>query len=36
MTRAVRLVDATLNWLNGAAPRLIPPEDRLAIGDGRI
>lgn len=26
------LVDATLNWLNGTSPKLIPPEDRLAIG----
>ena len=26
------LVDASLNWLNGTSPKLIPPEDRLAIG----
>jgi len=26
------LVDATLNWLNCTSPKLIPPEDRLAIG----
>jgi len=26
------LVDATLNWRNVASPKLIPPEDRLAIG----
>jgi len=26
------LVDATLNWLNCTAPKLIPPVDRLAIG----
>ena len=26
------LVEATLNWLNVASPKLIPPEDRLAIG----
>ena len=26
------LVDATLNWRNLASPKLIPPEDRLAIG----
>ena len=26
------LVDATLNWLNVASPKLIPPQDRLAIG----
>ena len=30
------LVDATLNWLNGASPKLIPPLDRLAIGGGMI
>ncbi len=26
------LVEATLNWINVASPKLIPPEDRLAIG----
>jgi len=26
------LVDATLNWLNCTSPKLIPPEDRHAIG----
>jgi len=26
------LVAATLNWLNVASPKLIPPQDRLAIG----
>ena len=26
------LVEATLNWLNTPSPKLIPPEDRLAIG----
>ena len=30
------LVDATLNWLNVASPKLIPPLDRLAIGGGMI
>jgi hypothetical protein len=30
------LVAATLNWLNGASPKLVPPEDRLAIGGGLI
>ena len=30
------LVDATLNWRNTASPKLIPPEDRLAIGGGAI
>jgi hypothetical protein len=30
------LVDATLNWLNVASPKLIPPEDRLPIGGGLI
>jgi hypothetical protein len=29
-------VDATLDWLNIASPKLIPPEDRLPIGDGMI
>jgi hypothetical protein len=26
------LVEATLDWLKCASPKLIPPEDRLAIG----
>lgn len=26
------LVDATLNWINAASPKLIPPEDRQTIG----
>jgi hypothetical protein len=30
------LVDATLDWLNCASPKLIPPEDRLPIGGGLI
>ena len=30
------LVDATLDWLNCASPKLIPPEDRLPIGGGMI
>jgi hypothetical protein len=30
------LVDATLNWRNPASPKLIPPEDRLAIGGALI
>ena len=30
------LVAATLNWLNVASPKLIPPQDRLAIGGGSI
>jgi hypothetical protein len=30
------LVDATLDWLNAASPKLVPPEDRLAIGGGMI
>lgn len=30
------LVEATLNWLNTASPKLIPPEDRLPIGGGMI
>jgi hypothetical protein len=30
------LVTETLNWLNTASPKLIPPEDRLAIGGGLI
>jgi hypothetical protein len=30
------LVDATLDWLNRASPKLVPPEDRLPIGGGLI
>lgn len=30
------LVEATLDWLNVASPKLVPPEDRLAIGGGHI
>jgi hypothetical protein len=30
------LVAATLDWLKGASPKLIPPADRLAIGGGMI
>jgi hypothetical protein len=30
------LVEATLDWLKCASPKLIPPEDRLAIGGGMI
>jgi hypothetical protein len=30
------LVAATLDWLECASPKLIPPEDRLAIGGGMI
>jgi hypothetical protein len=30
------LVDATLDWLNVASPKLVPPLDRLAIGGGMI
>lgn len=30
------LVAATLNWLNVASPKLVPPRDRLAIGGGHI
>ena len=30
------LVAATLDWLKCASPKLIPPEDRLAIGGGMI
>ena len=30
------LVDATLDWRYAASPKLIPPEDRLAIGGGLI
>jgi hypothetical protein len=30
------LVDATLNWLNVASPKLVPPEDRMAMGGGMI
>jgi len=30
------LVDATLDWLKAASPKLVPPLDRLAIGGGMI
>jgi hypothetical protein len=30
------LVEAALNWLKCASPKLVPPEDRLAIGGGHI
>lgn len=30
------LVDATLDWLNCTSPKLIPPEDRLALGGGHV
>jgi len=30
------LVEATLDWLNCASPKLIPPADRLAVGGGMI
>ena len=30
------LVDATLDWLKAASPKLVPPLDRLAIGGGHI
>jgi len=30
------LVDATLNWRHVASPKLVPPEDRLAIGGNMI
>ena len=30
------LVEAALNWLNVASPKLIPPEDRLPMGGGLI
>jgi NCAIR mutase (PurE)-related protein len=30
------LVSATLDWLKRPSPKLIPPEDRLAIGGGMI
>lgn len=29
-------LDATLDWLNGTSPKVIPPEDRLPIGGGLI
>ena len=30
------LVDATLHWWNVASPKLVTPEDRLAIGGNMI
>jgi hypothetical protein len=30
------LVTATLDWLKNASPKLVPPEDRLAIGGAVI
>ena len=30
------LVEMTLNWLNSASPKLVPPEAQLAIGGGGI
>ena len=30
------LVTATLDWLSAASPKLVPPEDRLALGGGHI
>ena len=30
------LVEAALDWLNQASPKLVPPEDRLPIGGGLI
>jgi hypothetical protein len=30
------LVDMALNWLSSPSPKLVPPEDRLAIGGGGI
>jgi hypothetical protein len=30
------LIEATLNWLNVTSPKLIPPQDRCAIGGGFI
>jgi hypothetical protein len=30
------LVEASLNWLKCASPKLIPPQDRLAVGGGLI
>jgi hypothetical protein len=30
------LVEATLNWLKSTSPKLVPPEDRLAMGGGMI
>jgi hypothetical protein len=30
------LVAATLDWLQSASPKSVPPQDRLAIGGGMI
>ena len=30
------LVAATLDWLQSASPKLVPPQDRLAIGGAMI
>jgi len=30
------LLQAILDWRNATSPKLIPPEDRLAIGGGMI
>jgi hypothetical protein len=30
------LVEATLDWLKCPSPKLVPPEDRLAMGGGMI
>ena len=30
------LVDATLDWLKAASPKLVPPLDRLAVGGGMV
>ncbi len=30
------LVEATLDWLKSASPKLVPPEDRLAVGGAMI
>ena len=30
------LIDATLDWLNSTSPKLVLPEDRVAMGGGFI